>query len=614
MSVVAEDEHGNLVSIRDVPKGLACKCTCPGCNRRMVARKKDDKRAAHFAHHGVAGLTCTSAGETALHKFAKQVVDQRLEFMLPPRKVTEAGEDEVVAPAGIRKFDEAILERKTGAVIPDVLLMKRGRPLIIEFKVTHECGPEKIAEIRRLDIGAIEIDLSPYRHMKLGELADIILFKAERSWLHNPLDGEARQRARQRAADKAKAIDKAASNVAGKYYHRLPAKVPGSGKAEKAIRGDGLDDFIDIEVKGSGCFTVPLAHWQAAVLQMFLGAGYPELGLAETYFMTEDQGWVDANFMELAREVIDLARRKSPDFQIAIYAVREYLKFLDASGLISATGQGDGWRASLALRKVVAKARELRDRPAKRFDDLEACIRDALKELPSEETDAFDINVWADQVLPGRDYSPMKALHFDDMPWRSFRSDLVNLRWQIQSQPEPDLDLMGLPLAGELHRQLELKARERAARELAKAQKEQAAADSRVSRLKSEAWQGLGGVADEWFNSSHRDLDNRTPLEVAAISDDEYVRVHRLLSQRIREFELARAKEQKKGAALGDVVSFARTKFGEVKAGLWIRGYHPRLQARPEDYIVDEATRDVCLKLIDPKVDLASFRRKRAQL
>lgn len=197
MSVVAEDEHGHLVTISDAPRGLACKCTCPGCGRQMVARKGDEI-AHHFAHVGVAGLTCTSAGETALHKFAKQVLNERLEFMLPPRKVTEAGEDEVVVPAGIRKFDKTILERKTGAVIPDVVLLKRGRPLIIEFMVTHECGPEKIAEIKRLDIGAIEIDLSPYRDMKLGELADIILFKAERNWLHNPLDGEARQRARQR--------------------------------------------------------------------------------------------------------------------------------------------------------------------------------------------------------------------------------------------------------------------------------------------------------------------------------------------------------------------------------------------------------------------------------
>lgn len=610
MSVVAEDEHRNLVSIHDVPKGLACNCTCLGCGRPMVARQGGEL-AHHFAHHSVAGLTCTSAGETALHKFAKQVLNERLEFMLPPRKVTEAGEDEVVVPAGIRKFDKAILEKKTGAVIPDVVLLKRGRPLIIEFKVTHECGLEKIAEIRKLDIGAIEIDLSPYREMKLGELADIILFKAERNWLHNPLDGEARQRARQRAADKAKVIDKAASDVAGKYRHRLPAKVPGSGKAEKAIRSDGLGDYIDIEVKGSGCFTVPLAQWQAAVLQMFLGAGYPELGLAETYFMTEEQRWVDANFKELDRGVMDLARQKAPDFQIAAYAIREYLKFLDASGLLLATGQGDGWRASPALRKVVAQARELRDRPAKRFEDLEACIREALKELPPEETEAFDLKIWADQALPGRDFSPLKALHFDDMPWRSFRSDLVNLRWQIQSRPELDLDLMGLPLARELHRQLERKAREQAAREQAKAQKEQAAADSRVSRLKSDAWQSLGGEADGWFNSPHPELDNRTPLEVAAISDDECIRVHRILGQRIRDFELARAKEQKKGAALGEVVSFARTKLGEQKAGLWIRGFHPRLQARPEDYIVDEATRDACLKLLDPKVDLAGFRRKR---
>ncbi|MFN3362775.1 MAG: hypothetical protein ACK40W_02335 [Allorhizobium sp.] len=235
-----------------------------------------------------------------------------------------------------------------------------------------------------------------------------------------------------------------------------------------------------------------------------------------------------------------------------------------------------------------------------------------LKGLPPEEVEAFKLKIWIDQALPGRDFSPMKAFHFDDMQWQAFRSDLVDIRGQIQSRPKPDLDLMGLPLDGELARTLERKAQERAAREEAKAQKEQAAAESRVSRLKSAAWQGLGAEADGWFSSPHPRLDNQTPLEVAAINDDEYVRVDRLLRQSILEFELARAKKQKEESALGDVVSFARTKLGEQKAELWLRSFHPRLQARPEDYIVDGATRDACLKLLDPKINSASFRRKQA--
>src|SRR5690606_7199400 len=87
-SVLGENEDGSLGSIHDVPRGLACNCTCLGCGRPMVARHGAEL-AHHFAHHGVAGLTCTSAGETALHKFAKQVLNERLEFMLPLWKVTE---------------------------------------------------------------------------------------------------------------------------------------------------------------------------------------------------------------------------------------------------------------------------------------------------------------------------------------------------------------------------------------------------------------------------------------------------------------------------------------------------------------------------------------------
>lgn len=610
MSVVAEDENGSLVSIRDVPRGLACKCTCPGCGRQMVARKGEEI-AHHFAHAGAVGLTCTSAGETALHKFAKQMLNERLEVGLPLRSVEEAGEKEVVVPAGTYEFDTAILEKKTGAIVPDVVLLKGERKLIIEFKVTHECGPEKIAEIRRLDIAAIEIDLSPYRQVKLGDLADKILFEAGRDWLHNPKDRDARSRARLRAADKAAAIEKEATNFAAGYRHAPPTRIVGSSKQEKSVQSYGLVKFININVNGSGCFNVTLAQWQAAVLSIYLGPDDVDFGFGEAYLVIEELGWINKAYLAISREVAKAVQRKITTFQMAPYAVRDYLKHLGDSGLLVPT-QHDGWRASPALRKVIAAAKELRERPAKRFDDLEACVRDVLKELPAEEVETFDLKAWADQILPGRDYSPMKALYLDDTPWRYFRSDLVDLRWKIRSRPEDAVDLMGMPLSGELARSLEKKAKEQADREEAKVQKEQAAADSRVSRLKSQACQGLGGEADGWFSTPRPELDNRIPVEVAAISDDEYVRASRLLSKRIREFELARAKEQRKGAALGDVFSFARTKLGEEGAGYWIRGVHPRLRARPEDYIVDEATRDVCLKLLDPKINLTKFGRKRA--
>ena len=38
---VAESADGRLLHIGEVPSGLACNCVCPGCGRRMVAKKGD---------------------------------------------------------------------------------------------------------------------------------------------------------------------------------------------------------------------------------------------------------------------------------------------------------------------------------------------------------------------------------------------------------------------------------------------------------------------------------------------------------------------------------------------------------------------------------------------
>src|SRR5262249_28950032 len=78
-----------LLHIVDVPSGLACSCYCVGCERRMVA-KKGAIQAHHFVHRSARdGRSCSSlAGETALHKFAKKVLDQKLEIALPEKFVS----------------------------------------------------------------------------------------------------------------------------------------------------------------------------------------------------------------------------------------------------------------------------------------------------------------------------------------------------------------------------------------------------------------------------------------------------------------------------------------------------------------------------------------------
>ncbi|WP_027582059.1 hypothetical protein [Bradyrhizobium sp. Ai1a-2] len=105
----------------------------------MVA-KKGAIQAHHFAHHSARdGSSCSSAGETALHKFAKKVLDQRLEIALPELYVSSDDDRELVVSAMTLGFDRATLELRSGPIVPDVVLELSDRRLLVEFKVTHSC-------------------------------------------------------------------------------------------------------------------------------------------------------------------------------------------------------------------------------------------------------------------------------------------------------------------------------------------------------------------------------------------------------------------------------------------------------------------------------------------
>jgi Competence protein CoiA-like family len=66
------DANGKMVSIDAVIRGLACQCFCSACNAPLIARK-GEKNQHHFAHY-VETENCAEARETALHKFAKELI------------------------------------------------------------------------------------------------------------------------------------------------------------------------------------------------------------------------------------------------------------------------------------------------------------------------------------------------------------------------------------------------------------------------------------------------------------------------------------------------------------------------------------------------------------
>lgn len=258
-----------MAHVSEVESGGRCACVCPGCGAPLVA-KKGARIDHHFAHEGTTdGMPCRTGPETALHKFAKEILGRRLHLELPPLTLEEGGDRWIGYGGGRYRFDGADLEQRLGGIVPDVIVRRGDRDLLVEMAVTHSCGPEKIETIRSMDVAAIEIDLAGLpRDVSRADLEASILEAAPRRWIHNPhlADGRAeleRRRALRQASARRRAQALAATYA--KAMQELGAIRP-SSKVFGEMTRDGFGTSIGIQVSGAGCFTVPPGDWQAELL------------------------------------------------------------------------------------------------------------------------------------------------------------------------------------------------------------------------------------------------------------------------------------------------------------------------------------------------------------
>lgn len=177
---------GKLMHISMVDKGLKCGCVCPACKHPLIARK-GEKTVHHFAHANLA--ECAKGMETALHLSAKEILERRKEILLPKVEVefNSYRSNWLVSEERLIQFDDVKLEYRMDAIVPDVIVWIKGRPLMIEVTVTHKTDETKIDKIKKLGISSLEIDLSAVkREISLAELELILIEETGyKKWLHN---------------------------------------------------------------------------------------------------------------------------------------------------------------------------------------------------------------------------------------------------------------------------------------------------------------------------------------------------------------------------------------------------------------------------------------------
>lgn len=177
----ALDASGKMVSVDDVPNGIACNCTCPCCREPLVAKNNGESVSSHFAH--ASGTSCGGAHESELHMLAKEIISGERRIMLPPYGNIYQG--------GMVAFDCVEVEKRNDVAClqPDLCGVVSSNRLWIEIMVTHAIGPEKRALIVKDGIACVEVNLSRFMNNSVtkDELRRFLLHdKDSREWTNNP--------------------------------------------------------------------------------------------------------------------------------------------------------------------------------------------------------------------------------------------------------------------------------------------------------------------------------------------------------------------------------------------------------------------------------------------
>ena len=196
--------------------------------------------------------------------------------------------------------------------------------------MTHACDEQKIARIREMDIGAIEIDLSECRDHKLSQLSEIchqILYDAPREWLHHPRERQAREilesRARQRAEERKEKV----SRLCGLYRHRYPSKKAGMAPAKSQLLRRPWRSRKPSD-RRRRCHRAS---------RRVAGSGFADAGVTEGrdfrtrngFATLHQRGWVDPTFANITDELATAVKETGADFNSPIKAVEAYLELPD---------------------------------------------------------------------------------------------------------------------------------------------------------------------------------------------------------------------------------------------------------------------------------------------
>lgn len=551
---------------------------CLDCGEALSLRQPISRRR-HFAHRP--DTLCT--GETALHRYAKELLEAARTLTLPALVLEGDRVRHTVFEAGVYGFDEVLPERAMGTFQPDALVRYQGFELAVEFLVHHAVDGEKRAKVRDRDVSMVEIDLSGLKagRMEGRELDVAILHTAPRTWIHHRRAAAARRKL-EAAVERERA--ERGARLRGHILRSRRAVAPKDwdDEATAAVRRVGLEELVGLEVDGGHWFTVPDATWQAQALSRYVvepselyspggralvvRGGHPNdrdlsSGLPPWMIRRDLAGYP---VKRLAEAGFTLERYGSPHA-----AVWSYLAALSMMGKAVVWSREDQCfhvepeLHGLLHRRVELRRRVLKLLAASGVDDVDAGYR---RWAESHRVDGI---------------APLRLIETGGEPYRVLVDLLMRLDTMVSGYlPTVVDDLCGLPLEAVRRRNREAIA----AREAEKAAASEKAASERQLSIRAQAGQMLEEEADAWLR---RTVPGRGIgfLDYARQGDDALAWLERRLAEEGDARRKRIVAERYAAQLRAQLTDAAKRAFpSEQLAQLFLNSGHPRLGGcRPVD-------------------------------
>jgi hypothetical protein len=597
--------------VSEVPRGLACGLRCAECGRSLVARK-GLLRVEHLAHYG--GGSCPTAGETTLHLVAKQIVLEADAIMLPAAFALGGYRPEPVTAAQTFRYasarEEVVL--KSEGLVPDVIVGSGDAELHIEIRVTHACGPEKLAKLRERNLPSMEIDLSRVPRVDSRQAhKEAVLTTAPRKWLFNRKQAKAEARIRAEAERK----EEAEREKRLRGYERLAREVaavwddgPVAGDSERFVHQAWDAEYghlVGVPIDGSKCFAVPEDAWQAAFMKnVVLDLAGHHVSADGTLRRLQEFGMLKEP-LKLRRkwppELVACIRKTLPCFRSPLEALEDYASFLAEQGILAKTADGRWFVPELARQK-----RQRNQQLRERLLPISAALGE---EGPGA------MSSWMLRDLPGTQVAPVDLVRGGGPEFQELLRDLDYLK-PILRPGGPVLTpecFLGLPLGvqADLRRaeeekrrkEIEEMLRERRRRVAAEFLKEfSGQAESGLGVEPGRAWvqHAIGDLTAGESEDGRFDRGAKVRERLQAELDRECQRVAEALATELRCQEAERRAAAVAELSRDKLERNASRHFKDdgARTRTWLRGWRRDLGASPWDFCRDDATLRRCLGIL----------------